>query len=159
MKFWIEVEWVGSIEKLDSLAKESGYDRDEVALLTDSQDVEAIHEHFGPQGRRYGINDFGGFFVVARDGDYNAIWGFEGNVPYLDKSMYEIKWKLVEERERIIIQSRFVKYPDQKCPHCGDSAIEHAIVRNPVLKRWFVICRDGTRDDEWKAQRKAEVAA
>jgi len=58
-------------------------------LLTDSQDVEAIKDYFGNDEL---INEYDGFFVKIRDGDYSRIYAFYGNVPFNWKELYEIIW-------------------------------------------------------------------
>jgi hypothetical protein len=138
MKFWIDIKLVGSVGDLDSLVKKLGYHKDEVALLTDSQDTESIHEYFGKPGQASGVNGFSGFFVVARDGDYDAIWGFHGNIPYIIKDLYQVIWKLVDEREYNVLQTRFARYPHSECPHCKGHAIEHTATKDGW--RWLVSC-------------------
>jgi hypothetical protein len=58
--------------------------RPDVTLLTDSQDVTQILQDLHCE------EDYGGIFLF--DG---KAWGFEGNVPYLNKTLYEIgEWPL-----------------------------------------------------------------
>jgi len=61
--------------------------REDLTLLTDSQDVESVKEYFG---NRKAVDEFDGFFVKVGEGDYDEIYGFEGSVPYLSKSLYKI---------------------------------------------------------------------
>lgn len=49
-------------------------------FISDSQDVEAIKEHLGPEASGYDS-----FFVEVADGDYKEVWGMVGIVPHLDK--------------------------------------------------------------------------
>ena len=56
---------------------------DDLFLVMDSQDVEAIKGHLGSLPF-----DYDGFFVQIADGDYTEVWGFEGNIPY--------SWKTAE---------------------------------------------------------------
>ena len=51
---------------------------DDLILVTDSQDVEAIKDYLGSLPFDYDI-----FFVSVEDGDYSEVWGVEGNIPYL----------------------------------------------------------------------------
>ena len=58
--------------------------RPDVTLLTDSQDVTQILRDL------HCDEDYGGIFLF--DG---KAWGFEGNVAYLNKTLYEIgEWPL-----------------------------------------------------------------
>lgn len=52
----------------------------EAILCTDSQDCDAIRENVGPDAAEYDS-----FFVIIGDGDYSAVWGFCGYVPYNSK--------------------------------------------------------------------------
>ncbi len=56
----------------------------EIQLATDSQDVEHIHSYF-PQSREYD-----GFLIHIMDGDYGNVYGFTGNIPYLNKEVEKI---------------------------------------------------------------------
>jgi len=58
--------------------------RDDLILVTDSQDVAAIKEMF-PQAA-----DYDSFFAQVDEGEYLELWGFDGSVAYLDKSVYPI---------------------------------------------------------------------
>lgn len=75
----VDAKFVGNIRSIN--------DRTDLTLVTDSQDVQAIKEHFGnPEV----LNDFDGCFVKVEDGEYAEVLCFEGIVPELDKSLYEI---------------------------------------------------------------------
>lgn len=65
-------------------------DREDLQLITDSQDVEAIKEYLGSDVERIDLNEIDGFFVSICDGDYLEILGFCGNVPYSDKELYQL---------------------------------------------------------------------
>lgn len=52
-------------------------------FVSDSQDVQAIRDYLGKDA-----NEFDAFFVWIEDGDYVAVWGIEGTVPYLSKRAY-----------------------------------------------------------------------
>ena len=56
-----------------------------LALVTDSQDTQAIKRHIGEEAE-----DFGGFFVEVVDGDYRQVWGFEGTVPLKKKLVWRV---------------------------------------------------------------------
>lgn len=64
-------------------------DRDDLQLVTDSQDLEAIKEYLG---KPEWFDDFGGCFVKVGEGDYDEIYCFEGSVPSLGKTLYKIEW-------------------------------------------------------------------
>lgn len=49
-------------------------------FVSDSQDVQAIKEHLGPDADGYNS-----FFVEVVDGDYKEVWGMVGITPYLSK--------------------------------------------------------------------------
>lgn len=50
--------------------------RQDLILLTDSQDVEELREQF---------TGYDSFFVLAEEGDYSEIWGFVGSIPWNSK--------------------------------------------------------------------------
>lgn len=52
--------------------------RNDLQLLTDSQDVKAI---LGDLGQSY--DDYQGLFIKVENCEYIEIWGFSGTVPYL----------------------------------------------------------------------------
>jgi len=63
---------------MEKLIKELPID---LQLITDSQDVESIKHHVGPEAE-----ECDGFLVRVEDGDYAEIWGFYGNIPWKWKS-------------------------------------------------------------------------
>lgn len=79
MKAYINVELAGTIKDLDK--------RQDLQLITDSQDVEAIKERFGND---QDLEDFGGFFIKIDNGDYDEVYGYEGTIPDLDKDIYKV---------------------------------------------------------------------
>lgn len=60
-------------------------DRDDLAFISDSQDVDAIADSLGLDH-----DEWGSFFVKVEDGDYSEVYAVEGNVPYLHKTLYRI---------------------------------------------------------------------
>ena len=60
---------------------------EDLILLSDSQEVISLKEHFGNAQE---LEDFDSFFVSISDGDYTKIYGFNGLVPHLTKTVYEI---------------------------------------------------------------------
>jgi len=78
MKFKITL--FGTIEDIQN--------REDLSLATDLQDTEFIKEYLG---NHEDIEDFDGFFVNVKDGEYTEIYGFEGSVPYLYKSLWKIE--------------------------------------------------------------------
>ncbi len=69
--------------------------RDDLVLLTDSQDVKEILDdlNFFTQGDEY-LEDINGLFVSLHDGAYGEIYAFEGTVPYLTSDIWklELSW-------------------------------------------------------------------
>jgi hypothetical protein len=59
---------------------------DHFILVTDSQDIEAIKDHFG----RPEWMDYGCYFVEICDGSYGTIYGCESSVPYLTEWVDEL---------------------------------------------------------------------
>ena len=53
-------------------------------LITDSQDTALIKQSVK------GAACFDGFFVEVNDGDFTAIWAFEGIIPSLNKKIKKI---------------------------------------------------------------------
>ena len=51
----------------------------DIMLLTNSQDIEAVKDHFGSPD----WFDYGCLFVKVIDGDYAEVYGCEPSVPYL----------------------------------------------------------------------------
>ena len=149
MRFWVETRLVGSVDDVDRLAQAQGYDKEEVTLLTDSQDAKIFHEFFGKQGRAAGVTDLGGFFLVARDGDYTALWGFSGTIPYVYKDLYEVVWRWIDEREYNVLKTRFARYPKGECPNCKQDAIDHTATKDGL--RCLVECPKGEEVDHGEA--------
>jgi hypothetical protein len=58
-------------------------------LITDSQDVQPVLEYIGKTrtAKKHGIE---GLFVKIKNGDYIAVYGFKGNIPYLYKSLVKL---------------------------------------------------------------------
>jgi len=55
-----------------------------IAFISDSQDSEALREYVTDD------NECGAYFVLIQDGDYLAVWGIEGFVPYTHKHLYRV---------------------------------------------------------------------
>jgi len=83
----VDVKYVGTIGGNENVLED-------FILVTDSQDVAEIKDYFGlPKSQwRDSLDEFDGFFVKTKDGDYHKVFGFHGNVPYNWKSLYEIRW-------------------------------------------------------------------
>jgi len=78
-------EFYGIVDDLDS--------RPELMFLSDSQQVQAIKHHIGnPEW----ASEYESFFVSAKDGDYDEIYGIEYTVPYSSRPVYRI---FIKERE------------------------------------------------------------
>ena len=60
--------------------------RKDLHLVNNDMDVQAIKEYLGKEAE-----DFDGFFVKVKDGDYEEVYGYEGSVPYLNRQVYKIK--------------------------------------------------------------------
>lgn len=58
---------------------------DDFQFCSDSQDVQAIKNHLGELP-----DDYDSFFVLIGDGDYIAVYGMFGIIPYLNKHVYRI---------------------------------------------------------------------
>jgi hypothetical protein len=54
-------------------------------FMSDSQDVKAIKTYVGEIA-----NEFDAFFVVLGDGEYLAVYGIYGVIPYLTKTVTKI---------------------------------------------------------------------
>jgi hypothetical protein len=121
MKFVMAVEHVGTVAQLDDLAQNLGYKKDEIGFLSDSQDVEHLCEFFGRMGKTNDVQEFDSWWVVARDGDYEAMWACHG-IAYTGKPLYQIKWRLVDAIEWRYLQKHF---RDSSCRLCGGGAIDH----------------------------------
>ena len=68
--------------RMDSLQE-----RDDLVLVTDKQEVDAIKHHFG---NPYWW-DFDGCLVKVKDGEYDEVYCFAGNIPFLHKPIYKIE--------------------------------------------------------------------
>ena len=84
----------GRIKPLRSYVNASLYgrikdiqNRNDLQLVTDSQDVKEIWDYFG---NRSNATMFEGFFVKVEEGDYSEVYGFHGIVPELQKELYKI---------------------------------------------------------------------
>jgi len=85
MKFYLETTRIGTINDIQ--------DREDLNLLTDSQDVEHIKDYLG---NHKDLEDFDGFFVKVEDADYSEIYAFSGSVAWLYKDLYQIDWGLTQ---------------------------------------------------------------
>ena len=61
--------------------------RDDLQFVSDSQDVNSIKEYLGIDDLDY-INSL---FVRVENGDYAEVYGIEGIVPYLYKTVWSIE--------------------------------------------------------------------
>jgi hypothetical protein len=59
--------------------------RDDLILASDSQDVQYVKEYLGEIAQ-----DYDSFFLKVEDGDYAEVWGMEGIIPYLYKTVHKI---------------------------------------------------------------------
>jgi hypothetical protein len=59
--------------------------RDDLILVTDSQDIEALKDYFG---HNPALDDFDGFFVKIENGEYVEVKAFQGILPALRKDLY-----------------------------------------------------------------------
>lgn len=69
----------------------------DLIFVSDSQDVEAIKEHFGNHSD---IKDFDSFFVEVGDGEYTEVYGMEGIIPHYDKYVEDVL-KIIEPTVKI----------------------------------------------------------
>jgi hypothetical protein len=58
---------------------------DEAILICDSQDVRIVKRHLGKDAY-----EFNAFFVIAKDGDYEAVWGTWKTFPHMEDEVVEI---------------------------------------------------------------------
>lgn len=58
---------------------------DSLVFLSDSQDTESICNDIGDIAQEYDS-----FFVIVGEGEYTAIWGMYGIVPWLDRPVYRL---------------------------------------------------------------------
>jgi len=61
--------------------------REDLSLVTEQQDVQAVKDHLGGRG----LEGFDGFLVKVGDGDYTEVYGFRGSVPSLGKPVYAVE--------------------------------------------------------------------
>ena len=79
---WTEwVDKVTTVGSLQRLVPEGHPDYDRIVFV-DGDDREAVRRYTGAEAE-----DYGGFFVLVGDGEYDAVWGMEGIVPGLHKSL------------------------------------------------------------------------
>ena len=76
----LKAKHFGTIEDLN--------DREDLSLISDSQDVQQIKDHLGNHPE---INEFDSFFVKIEDGEYVEIFAFWGSVPYLGKTLFKVR--------------------------------------------------------------------
>ena len=74
----MEVIHVGTVAEFET--------RKDLTLVMTDLDVQAIKTYLGNRN----VNGFGCFLVKIENGDYTEIYGINGSVPYLDKSVYKI---------------------------------------------------------------------
>ena len=74
----------GIINDLEMIVRQSGFINSQLMLVDNSQEVRSIHGYF-PTSKEYDA-----FFVIIENGDYAAVWGFYGSVPYTGKNIYRI---------------------------------------------------------------------
>jgi hypothetical protein len=61
-------------------------------LLTDSQDVDSVRDHFGLAAYEKCIDlKFRSFFVIVGDGDYDQVFGCYVSVPHDYTPLYKIE--------------------------------------------------------------------
>lgn len=71
-------------------------DRDDLLLLTNSQDVDAVLQSIGwPSILDHDPPDIGGLLVSVDDGCYAEIYGFPGNLPVRHASVYRIRHRFL----------------------------------------------------------------
>ena len=71
-----------------------GYD-----LVTDSHEVEEVLNYLGKSvKKRAETNGISGLFVLQSYGDYEAVYGFAGSVPYNSKELLRLKGSITKER-------------------------------------------------------------
>ena len=89
MQSKINIKKTGTIFNLES--------RPGLTLVQDNQDVDAIQDYFGHDPA---VDEFDGFFVSVRDGDYGEVYGFYGGVPrsYLD--VYKVTRTFVADKAK-----------------------------------------------------------
>ena len=70
-----DVMTVGELEK-----------RDDLVFVNADYEVEDLKNYLGKEALEYDA-----FFVKENDGDYEEVWGIEGNVPYVDKNAHRVR--------------------------------------------------------------------
>ena len=66
-------------------------ERDDLILITDSQEVEAVLNHITfPSVADEITMEFSGLLVSIKDGDYLEIFAYEGTIPYLFENLWKI---------------------------------------------------------------------
>lgn len=63
--------------------------REDLILVTDNQDVDAIKEQFG---NPIELKEFDGFLVKVEEGELEEVYGFEG-VPFWHKTAWKVEMK------------------------------------------------------------------
>lgn len=55
-------------------------------------EVESMKESIAGSVARFDkeYDDYGAFFVIVGDGDFDEVWGIYGNIPYNDKIAYRV---------------------------------------------------------------------
>ncbi len=89
MRVIVTAKRIGSVADLDQ--------RKDLTLLDDSQDVEAVKEHFG---HRPAVMQFDGFLAKIEDGEYTEVYGYPGNIAYLNKTAYKIERRFLPDKPR-----------------------------------------------------------
>lgn len=86
MKSYLHITYYGTIEKLNT--------RQDLTLVTDSQDVKAIKEHLAGTDQRNRqlkkLKDYSLFFVKVTDGDYSEIYASTHSVAWEDAHIDKI---------------------------------------------------------------------
>ena len=72
---------VTTVGSLGHLVPEDHPDYERIVFV-DGDDREAVRRYAGAEAE-----DYGSFFVLVGDGEYDAVWGMEGIVPGLHKSL------------------------------------------------------------------------
>jgi hypothetical protein len=80
MKIELKITRAGTIQNLQ--------DREDLQLITDSQDIESINEHIG---LNLADEKFDGYFIKNDEGELSEVLGFYGGIPYLYKDTYKVE--------------------------------------------------------------------
>jgi hypothetical protein len=94
--------------------------RGDLELATDSQDVQAIHDHFG---NRPAVTQFDGFLVKAENGDYEEVYGFHGSVPGTQKWTYRVTMEYLPDKPGANKRAARAKPKKQKGTKKSDSQL------------------------------------